>query len=124
MATAATVPGSSASRILTRAMLRAGRAMGMRQKDLAASLGVSEATVSRLARGRSIDPETKEGELAVLLVRTYRSLDTLVGGDDARARAWMQAPNTHLNGTPAELIRSIHGLIRVVEYLDALRGKS
>jgi len=124
MATAATVPVSSASRILTRAMLRAGRVLGMRQKDLAASLGVSEATVSRLARGRSIDPETKEGELAVLLVRTYRSLDTLVGGDDARARAWMQGPNTHLNGTPAELIRSIHGLIRVVEYLDALRGKS
>ena len=124
MATAVTLPGSRSPRILTRAMLRAGRALGMRQKDLAVTLGISEATVSRFSRGREIDPETKEGELAVLLLRMYRSLDTLVGGEDARARAWMQARNIHLNGTPAELVRSIHGLVRVVEYLDALRGKS
>ena len=49
-------------------------------------LGVSEASVSRLVTGaRTIDPESKEGELALILVRVYRSLDALVGADDAQS---------------------------------------
>ncbi len=48
--------------------MRAGEALGLRQKGLAETLGVSEASISRLSGPREIDPETKEGELAVLLV--------------------------------------------------------
>jgi hypothetical protein len=36
----------------------------------------------------------------------------------------MHAHNHHLNGTPAEMVRSVPGLVHVVEYLDAMRGKS
>ena len=63
-------------------------------------------------------------ELAALFLRLFRSLDALVGGDETRSRAWMHAHNHHLNGTPAELVRSVSGLVHVVEYLDAMRGKS
>jgi len=112
------------ARVLTQAVIRAGAALGLRQTGLAATLGVSEASVSRLAAGRRIDPTTKEGELALLLVRLYRSLDALVGGGDAQAREWLQAHNHHLGGTPAELLRTVVGMVRVCEYLDALRGKS
>ncbi|HXV76480.1 MAG TPA: antitoxin Xre/MbcA/ParS toxin-binding domain-containing protein [Candidatus Polarisedimenticolaceae bacterium] len=110
--------------ILAQAVTRAARALGLSQKAVAAALGVSEATVSRLARGRAIDPETKEGELALLVIRLFRSLDSLVGGDAAKTRDWMRAHNLHLRGVPAELIASVSGLVHVVEYLDALRGKS
>jgi len=108
--------------VLTKAVVRAAGRLELTQRATAATLGVSEATVSRLARGRTIDPATKEGELALLLVRLYRSLDAMVGGNAEQARAWMHAPNRHLHGTPADLIRSVAGLVRVVEYLDALRG--
>ena len=124
MPTPATATGDRAAGVLTRATVRAARSLGLNQKTMAATLGVSEATVSRLARGRQVDPRSKEGELAVLLVRLFRSLDSLVGGDAGQARAWMHARNVHLGGTPSEMIRSVHGLIRVTEYLDALRGKS
>jgi len=113
-----------AATVLTRALVRASRGLGLTQKDLAAMLGVSEATVSRLTRGRTVDPATKEGELALLFVRLYRSLDAMVGGNEAQASAWLHAKNVHLNGTPNELIRTVGGLVHVVEYLDALRGKS
>jgi uncharacterized protein (DUF2384 family) len=112
------------ARVLTRAVVRTGEVLGLRQKGLAQTLGVSEASISRLSGRREIDPSTKEGELAVLLVRLYRSLDALVGGDDEQARAWLHAHNHHLGGTPAELLRSVVGMVRVCEYLDALRGKS
>src|SRR6185369_12528161 len=90
---------------------------------LAAIIGSSEASVSRLQHGRGLDPDTKEGELALLFLRLYRSLDALVGGDDAKARDWLHAENAHLAGVPADRIRTVEGLVDVVQYLDAMRGR-
>lgn len=108
--------------VLTRALLRAAERLGLTQRDLAAVIGVSPSTLSRLPR-RPLDPRSKEGELAILFVRLYRSLDALLGGDTHQARRWLHAPNHHLGGTPAELVRTVAGLFHVIEYLDAMRGK-
>jgi hypothetical protein len=90
---------------------------------LARVLGVSEASVSRLVSGaRHIDPASKEGELALLLIRVYRSLDALVGTDAAQRKAWMESHNRGLNGRPIELIERAAGLAAVVSYLDAMRA--
>lgn len=114
---------SDARAVLTKALLRAAGLLGLAPAALARVLGISEASVSRLANGtRSIDPGSKEGELALLLVRVYRSLDALVGGDDAQRRAWMHGANQALNGTPSELIRSAEGLVAVAAYLDGMRA--
>lgn len=117
------VPDTRAAMVLTKAVLRAARSLGVNQRRLATVLGVSEATVSRLARGSTLGVTTKEGELALLFVRLFRSLDALVGGDDAKAREWLWAGNRHLGGVPGDRISCITGLIDVVTYLDALRGK-
>ena len=113
----------AAGPILTRAALRAADRLGFAQKDLASLLGVSPSTVSRFAQ-RPLDPRSKEGELAVLFVRLYRSLDALVGGQDEAARRFMQADNHHLGGPPARLVQTVTGLVHVLEYLDAMRGKN
>ncbi len=116
-------PAAVAAAVLTKAVLRAAQALAVRQKALAAILGVSEATVSRLGRTKELDPDSKEGEIALLFVRLFRSLDTLVGGDVHKARAWLRAENAHLGGIPAERIATVAGLVDAVSYLDALRGK-
>jgi|SRR5262245_54995882 len=115
-------PAAPASVVLTRAARRAAELLDLTQKDLAQVIGLSPATVSRLPQ-RPLDPSAKEGELAVLFVRMFRSLDALVGGDVAAARKWLHAENAHLAGVPARLIQSVTGLVDVVEYLDAMRGK-
>lgn len=109
--------------VLARALLEAAGRLGLRNRHLAVVIGSSEASVSRLQHGRGMDPESKEGELALLFLRLYRSLDALVGGDDAKARAWLHAENDHLRGVPAERIRTVEGLVDVVQYLDAMRGR-
>lgn len=111
------------ARVVATAALSAAERLGLTSRHLAAVIGVSEATVSRLHTGRGISPASKEGELALTFVRLFRSLDALVGGDDAKARAWMQAHNTHLSGIPADRIRTVEGLVDVVQYLDAMRGR-
>ena len=109
--------------VLTRAVLSAAARLGLRSRELAAVVGASEASVSRLKGARLLDPGSKEGELALLFLRLFRSLDALMGGDELRARAWLRAENTHLGGVPAERIRTVEGLIDVVQYLDAMRGR-
>jgi hypothetical protein len=114
---------SEAARVLTKACQRAAETLGLSRKELAGVLGISAASLSRLGRSRWIDPESKEGELALLLLRLFRSLDALLGGSGESCRAWMRAPNRHLRAIPAELTASVAGLVHVTEYLDALRGK-
>lgn len=117
------IPSPDPSTVLTKAVLAAASRLGLRNRRLAEVIGTSEATVSRLSSGRSIDPESKHGELALLFVRLYRSLDALVGGDDAQARTWFHAHNIHLGEVPAERIRRVEGLVDVIQYLDAMRGR-
>ena len=112
-----------AESVLAGAVLSAAERLDLRNRHLAAVLGSSEASISRLQRARRLNPESKEGELALLFLRVYRSLDALVGGDDDKARRWLHAPNEHLRGVPAERIRTVEGLVDVVQYLDAMRGR-
>ena len=86
-------------------------------------LVVSEATVSRWKRGESLlEQGSKPFELAALLVRTFRSLDAITGGDEAVARRWLQAPNTALAARPVERMAQVQGLVDVTTYLDARRA--
>ena len=115
--------GPDPAPVLGKALLAAAGRIGIRNKPLAIIIGSSEASVSRLHHGRGLDPDTKEGELALLFLRLYRSLDALVGGDDAKSRTWLHSRNEHLGGIPAERIRTVEGLVDVVQYLDAMRGR-
>jgi len=108
--------------VLAKAVTRAADQMAISQQLLGKILGLSPATVSRLYSGNyQLDPRRKEWDLALLLVRAYRSLDSIVG-DSASARAWLQSDNLALNARPIELLSDTEGLVSVVHYLDALRA--
>jgi hypothetical protein len=121
--TSATATARDHSAVLTKAVRAAAERLGLRNRDLAGILGASEASISRLSGDRTVRAGSREGELAALFIRLFRSLDALVGGDDAKARAWFHAENAHLGAVPAARVRSIEGLVDVVHYLDAMRGK-
>ncbi|HEY0243322.1 MAG TPA: MbcA/ParS/Xre antitoxin family protein [Gemmatimonadaceae bacterium] len=116
-------PAPQQAPVLATAALAAARRLELRNKQLAEIIGTSEAFISRLKSGRGLDPQRTEGQLALLFLRLYRSLDALMGGDDTKARAWLHAHNDHLRGVPAERIRTVEGLVDVVQYLDAMRGR-
>src|SRR5450432_3756264 len=110
--------------VLTSAVLRACALLEITQSSLAQILGLSPSTVSRMASGAyTLDDQKKEWELGALFVRLFRSLDAVIGSNDSAARAWLNGQNTALTGRPVELIRSTEGLVRVVQYLDAARGR-
>lgn len=114
----------SKAQALTKALINTAVYLEIPKSRLAHILGVSGATVTRLyADGYRLSPGKKEWEFAVLLVRLFRSLDSIVGGSADDARKWLASENTALAGKkPAELIESTEGLVRVVTYLDACRA--
>ena len=123
MAVVASIVPDEAS-VVSKALLRAAEALGLSSSELAGIIGTSESTLSRL-RHRKRGPiplGTKEGELALLFLRVFRSLDALVGGNESHAKAWLRAENHHVGGVPLRRMKKIEGLVDVAEYLDAMRG--
>lgn len=109
--------------VLTKAALRAATRLGLSGKRLSDVIDISEAQVSRMKRGETVLSEnSKAFELAAMLVRVFRSLDAIVGGDDAVARRWLMADNTALGARPVDRMVSVQGLADVVAYLDARRA--
>jgi uncharacterized protein (DUF2384 family) len=109
---------------LSKAVVRAAQLLRLRQSTLAGILGISAATASRLVAGKyRFHPSRRhEWEFALLFVRFFRALDAILG-HGAQAQAWLHGPNTALGAAPVDLITKPQGLVRVVDYLDAFRGR-
>lgn len=112
-------PQTSDKALLAKALINAGKALGLTQTEVAAIVGRNRTSVAR----DGIDPASKAGELALLLIRVYRSVYTLTGGDSKAMAHWFQSPNRYFGAVPRELVHSTEGLVRLVHYLDAMRGR-
>lgn len=111
------------SHVLGLATVRAARELALSNAALARVIGLSEPSISRIASGTSgIKPASKEGQLALLLVRIFRSLDPLVGSDTQKRHDWLRSHNKALNGVPAVLIETPFGLVTTLSYLDGMRA--
>ena len=120
----ATVQTANAAAVLSKAVARAAERLNVSRALLAKVLGVSPSTITRLYAGDyQLEQHRKEWEFALLFVRLFRSLDSIVG-EEGTARAWLNSDNKGLNARPIELISQTEGLVRVVHYLDASRGLS
>ncbi len=104
--------------VLTRAVGNAARALGLSRQELGRVIGRDRTSLSR-----GVDPDSKPGELALMLVRCYRDLAVLMGQDQDAMRHWFSTANLHTGGVPREQVMTVQGLARVTEYLDAMRGK-
>lgn len=124
MKTSVAASSEQKSIVLSKALLRAAQALGLRQANIAEIIGVSESFVSRMRSGEChLLPGSKGWELAALFIRLYRGLDAIMAGDENSTRAWMQNHNNDLNGIPAERIRHVTGLVDTVAYVDACRAR-
>lgn len=126
-------PKINKAAVLTKAIQQLAVELDLSRQELSLILGRSEATFSRLFKNdpkleygkpKYLDPSSKEGQLAILLLRLYRNLDVLFGGNAKQSQLWLRSDNMHLEKKPIDLIKSIEGLVTVVQYLDSIRGKS
>lgn len=82
--------------VLTKAICNLSKYYSLSGKELSEIIGISESTASRLNKGKKlISPQTKEGEMALLLVRIYRSLNAMVGNNHEKAKLWLNNKNKY-----------------------------
>ncbi|BEH14754.1 MULTISPECIES: MbcA/ParS/Xre antitoxin family protein [Marinobacter] len=112
-------PQTSDKALLAKALLNSAKAFGISQAEAAAIVGRNRSGLTR----DGIDPDSKAGELALLFVRLYRSVYALTGGDNQAMAHWLNTPNNYFQDTPRDMIQSTEGLVRVIHYLDAMRGR-
>lgn len=91
--------------------------------DISDIIGVHRNTLRNALNNKNIDAKSKEGEFTLLLIRVYRSLFALYGGNVDAMKHWLRTNNRHIHGVPLETMKTVLGLSRVVNYLDAIRGK-
>lgn len=120
----AAAQASDRSRVLSRAVIEAAKRMKIGPTDLGLILGFSQPTASRLLHEKFFIPESsKEWELSAHFVRLYRSLASMIGGDDTLAERWIKSPNKAFNQQiPLDYIKRVDGLIHACNYLDAHRA--
>ncbi|MDF3012232.1 MAG: hypothetical protein K0Q78_436 [Cellvibrio sp.] len=109
--------------VLAKALLNAAEQLGLKQVELGAVLGLDRTGISRLKQNPSLDPNSKRGELALLVIRIARALFALTGGDKEWIKHFMHNPNKVTGGIPAKQMETIQGLMQVVQFVDAIRGK-
>lgn len=114
---------AEAGRVVTKAVISAADRLALNAARVADILGLSAPTVSRMKKlDFVLEPGSKPFELAVLFIRVFRSLDAIVGGDEAVARTWLRSHNDALGAIPAEKLTTITGLLDVLAYVDARRA--
>ena len=111
-------------RVLTKAVLNTAERLQLNDEELGVIIGVDPSGIAQMRRKELFLKEgAKSFELAVLLVRLYRSLYALMGGDENAMCAWIRVKNSALGDVPpVERIRRVTGLVDVVAYLDSRRA--
>lgn len=112
------------SAVLCKAVFNARAELGLTNEGLGKIIGLERSSVSRTKKAGEIEPDSKAGELGLMLVRIYRSLFALLGESPESIKHWMKTENKHLNGVPAVLVEKAEGLTRVTAYLDSMRGNA
>jgi hypothetical protein len=106
-------------KVLGKALCNAAEVLGLSKTEVAGIIGRERTGIVR----DGIDPNSKAGELAMMFIRVYRGLYAVVGGDQENMRHWVDTENQYFGQSPRKMMATCQGLVRVLMYLDAIRGK-
>ena len=116
-----TVSEETKDGVITKAFMNVGRELAIPPEVMGAIVGRNR---SSLYRTNGIKANSKNGELALVMIRCYRALYALMGGNTEVMKQWFNTHNKHTGGIPVEQVQKLEGLMAVSRYLDAIRGKN
>ena len=97
--------------VLGKSVLTAAKLLSLSQSQLAIVLDMDVE-----ANQPELDPNSKQGKLALLLIRLYQALHALTGGDQAAMKIFLTSENRVTSGIPIHQIETMSGLISVLNF--------
>jgi len=116
-------PSTDPHVVLGKALAKAQEIMGVDQQVMATILGTSRTSLRRHC-AEGLNPDSNPGRIALLVIRIYRAVFALMGGDPENIRHWFRTPNRAFgHHSPITMMANLQGLVEVAQYCDAMRGK-
>lgn len=105
---------------LTNAFLDMAQFYHWTGRELSSLTGLSESTISRVNQGkRYLLPNSKEGEIVILLLKIFHYLNDSLGHHHQKAVSWLNSKHQAFNyQKPIDCMKNIVGLVTVARYLE------
>lgn len=123
MNSAARQPDTAKEKVLCEALGNLKSHLDLSNEVIGNIIGLDKSSVSRCFQSGEFSHKGKVNESSLLLIRIYRALFALLGGNKDQMKHWLNTDNNHVQGVPLEKMQTVQGLVRTLEYLDAIRGK-
>lgn len=107
--------------ILAKAIFSAAERLGLNKEQIAVILQLDSSTLSKTEL--ELDPDSEQGEHALLLIRIYIALYALTGGNIDWIQHFMKTTNHRTGGIPMQQIYSPSGLATVLKFVEAMQEK-
>ena len=124
------VPAAPVSRlnqdmVLLKAVRRAGEELGLSTREIDQAIGHSTRRYpfSATLRKSNVTQKLQTRQMIASVLRLHRSLSALVGNDVTLMRHWMATANHHTGGVPRQQLQDPGQLVKMVQYLETMRGR-
>lgn len=107
--------------LLEKSVLNTAENLGISFEQLTRILCIEKSLMNK--NNMTLDPASRSGKKALLLIQIFQSLDALNGGDLEWIQHFMGSQNHLTGGVPIEQIQNETGLVKVKECLQALLVK-
>jgi hypothetical protein len=104
--------------LLSKTVFHAAEKLGLSFDQLAMILSIEKSSMNQ--NNMTLDPASKPGQKALLLIQIFQSLYVLNGGDIELIQYFMNSQNHITSGVPIQQVQSENGLVIVHECLQAL----
>jgi len=106
------------SRVLAKAAWKAAEQLGLKPEQFLRILHL-EGIDGKFSELQTLDPNSQSGEIAIIVIRIYRAVYSLNGGDIKWMHHFLNSPNSLTGGVPIEQMESMNGLLSVLKAVEA-----
>ncbi|TCB64875.1 hypothetical protein E0H88_14575 [Acinetobacter sp. ANC 4216] len=108
------------SEVLAKAAWKAAEQLGLKPEQFIKILHL-EGGDSDLSELQMLDPSSQQGEIALILIRIYKAIYSLNGGDIDWMHHFLNSPNLLTGGVPIKQMESMSGLLSVLQTVEYLQ---
>ena len=109
------------SKVLVKASWKAAEQLGLKPEQFIKILHLESVDVNLSEATLMLDPNSKQEEIALILIRIYKAIYTLNGGDIEWIHHFLNSTNLLTGGIPMEQLKSMDGLLSVLNTVESLQ---